>query len=286
MVDSKLIETFLKVVKYMNITKAADSLYLSQSTVSYRLNMLEKQVGVILIEREKGNKGLKLTQRGKEFAKLAKDWAIINEEITKYVNEQREIQELRIAAPDSLNKRLLLKYESLQKNFLTLSLIINTVNSNQVSEEVLQNRADLGFGYFPDDMSNSLIKTKMMGKCSLVVLKKNKNKIFKKYIDISELDKSKELKIQGITYKNKFIDNWIEEDISKTKITVVDSPSLLKNIMQEESWCLIPESFSTMFSSKDNLYIYHLNAPEPSLTWYMIYKRTEEERFKKFITMF
>ena len=39
------IKTFLEIVKYRSISKAAEKLFLTQSTVSHRLNVLEKGIG-------------------------------------------------------------------------------------------------------------------------------------------------------------------------------------------------------------------------------------------------
>ena len=52
----KLVETFVELSKTLNLTKTAENLYLTQSAVSYRLKVLEEDLGVILIEREKDSK--------------------------------------------------------------------------------------------------------------------------------------------------------------------------------------------------------------------------------------
>lgn len=64
-IDSIQIEYFLAVARYLNFTKAAEFLYVSQSAVSRRVAMLEEQLGVQLIKRNKRN--VELTQAGKEF---------------------------------------------------------------------------------------------------------------------------------------------------------------------------------------------------------------------------
>nr|WP_304058095.1 LysR family transcriptional regulator [Enterocloster clostridioformis] len=49
----EMVETFLTILKYENITSAAQSLYTSQSTVSHRLQLLENEVGVPLFIRRR-----------------------------------------------------------------------------------------------------------------------------------------------------------------------------------------------------------------------------------------
>ena len=48
------IEAFLAIVRTESINKAAESLHLSQATVSYRLKTLEQEMGGLLVERRKG----------------------------------------------------------------------------------------------------------------------------------------------------------------------------------------------------------------------------------------
>ena len=50
------IETFLTIVNTKSITRTADLLFLSQPTVSHRLNSLENELGFPLVIRNKGHK--------------------------------------------------------------------------------------------------------------------------------------------------------------------------------------------------------------------------------------
>lgn len=54
--DKDLIETFLAIVDLKTVSGAADILYVSQSTVSHRLNSLEEYLGCALFERQLRNK--------------------------------------------------------------------------------------------------------------------------------------------------------------------------------------------------------------------------------------
>lgn len=59
------IEYFLTVAEFGNITKAAQSLYISQQSLSENIRRLEEEVGTPLFER--GGKTLTLTPAGKCF---------------------------------------------------------------------------------------------------------------------------------------------------------------------------------------------------------------------------
>ena len=62
------IKTFIKIVKYRSISKAAKKLYLTQSTVSHRINVLEEELGVKLIIRRKGYRSIESTHDGEAFS--------------------------------------------------------------------------------------------------------------------------------------------------------------------------------------------------------------------------
>ena len=61
------IATFLAIVKIGSISRAADLLYVSQSTISHRLSSLEAELGVQLILRQKGFRTIELTKDGEDF---------------------------------------------------------------------------------------------------------------------------------------------------------------------------------------------------------------------------
>ena len=52
--EYKQIEAFIAIAELKNITKAADTLFVSQSALSYRLKTLEEEGGVTLVTRNKG----------------------------------------------------------------------------------------------------------------------------------------------------------------------------------------------------------------------------------------
>ncbi len=75
------IKTFLEIVKYSSISKAAEKLFLTQSTVSHRLSVLEEELGVRLIIRRQGHRSIELTNDGEAFLPLAYEYEALWERI-------------------------------------------------------------------------------------------------------------------------------------------------------------------------------------------------------------
>ena len=67
--DTELARTFLSVVAAGSFVKAAERLFVTQSTVSARIRALEEQLRCLLFVRNKG--GTTLTPAGRQFQKHA-----------------------------------------------------------------------------------------------------------------------------------------------------------------------------------------------------------------------
>ena len=63
--DTESIRTFLVLARTRNYTRAADQLFVAQSTVTNRINELEKELGFMLFTRT--NRSVELTVKGEQF---------------------------------------------------------------------------------------------------------------------------------------------------------------------------------------------------------------------------
>ena len=114
--DYNSIETFLAIVETRSLSKASEVLFLTQSTVSYRLKTLENEIGAELIQREQGKTYITLTTKGEEFIDIAKRWRSLHKD-TEIWKTQKPTFELNIGGVDSLNTYIFYKlYEKILKS--------------------------------------------------------------------------------------------------------------------------------------------------------------------------
>lgn len=95
------IEVFLAICKHKNFSKAAQTMFMSQSSISERLRNLESKLGVTLFQRNRGNREITLTPQGTAF----RDLALQHSEITKRmltVGEVSQTIRLRIGCLSSI----------------------------------------------------------------------------------------------------------------------------------------------------------------------------------------
>jgi DNA-binding transcriptional LysR family regulator len=107
-VDSELLKTFLEVSRTRHFGKAAETLYLTQSAVSFRIRQLETQVGADLFTRHRNN--IQLTEAGERLVpyaeKLMETWLLAKKEVLK----SRQHKELSIGAPAMMWESLLISW--------------------------------------------------------------------------------------------------------------------------------------------------------------------------------
>ena len=141
------IHTFLRVVYSNSLTQAANELFVSQPTVTARLQQLEDEVGAVLLHRGKGVRTVELTPRGKAFLPLAERWAALEIETGQFLAQQIRLP-LSIACLDSINLYVLSSlFRDLTRQHPELRLNLRTHESYEIYSLVESHEVDFGFSY-------------------------------------------------------------------------------------------------------------------------------------------
>ena len=141
------IETFLTVVTCGNITAAANELFVTQSTVSSRIQSLENELGAPLLIRAKGHHSVELTGYGQSFVPIASQWTSLWKH-TQSLKAAADISVLTIASIDSVNNYTLVRLfnQHIERN-PNIKLRIHTHHSNEIHGLVQNRIADIGFAH-------------------------------------------------------------------------------------------------------------------------------------------
>ena len=123
--------TFLKVAEYLNFTKAAEALYMTQPAVSQQIKQLEEEVGAKVFIRNKN--GLILTQQGEIVLKYARrQKALYEKMLLEIQNAEKNAGPLRIGithtAESNVTASALAKY-SIENNGVKIMLTTDTINN-------------------------------------------------------------------------------------------------------------------------------------------------------------
>ena len=142
------IEAFLAIARCKSITKAAEVLCICQSSISIRLQNLEKELGEELFVRQKGHREIALTPMGEEFYPLALQYEKLTDQINTLCTVHR--RRLSVSALNSLGSYLLpASYEAFMQKFPDVELNIQDFEVEAACKSILQGQTDIAFNTEP-----------------------------------------------------------------------------------------------------------------------------------------
>ena len=271
------IETFLAIVEGKSILKAAEILYLSQSTVSQRLKNLENTLNVQLIKRHKGIKTIQLTNAGQEFVPFALDFLQLYDKMLETLHNPTKLF-IRVGCSDSLSTYFFAPFwEIFSQKYKKISISVSVLNSDQIYDMVEKKELDIGLPAFSFHNHNVVTRKIYEDKQLLVAsypfpdvmeLSKHNGKYvkeenFKKEtIAIDCLDTSEEI---FIDWGNAFRDwhyQWFQNRISKYRVNTISMVSSF--LKSHKGWTIVPASVASILKEQTELYIYELEDRPPN----------------------
>jgi len=202
-------KTFVTLAETNNFSKTAKKLNIVQSTVSTRIQELEKYLQTTLFERT--NKAVSLTQSGINFLPFAQRIIAIEEEGLNTIHRINYKNTLNIAVVHSLYYRFV---KNTTKKFMNAnddtSIKININHSNIILEMLSDNLIDIGLVYIKPK-SSKLICTATFRDEIILVTKNSKN--FLDEITLNELTNLDLLLADLGDGFNEWLDNQLNKKI-------------------------------------------------------------------------
>lgn len=249
----KEVETFLAVVRTRNITRTAELLYLSQSTVSNRLKSLEQEVGCQLIIRTRGHRTVQLTRQGEEFVPIAVKWKELLDETERLKSAARA--SLRIAANESTYYTWLAPF---LQQFLSRhpgeKVMVRVCDSEYGYTLMERNQVEIGFVSF--DSAREGVVVRCIDRQPLCVVCYCEHPGPEKLLHPKELDPTKEIRFTGGRFAsmNAWHDRWFGIDRS-SPLEVNTSQGIVPLIRGSEYWAICPLRVAHMLSREVPLQI-------------------------------
>lgn len=274
--EYKNIETFLGIVRTRSITKTAENMYLSQSTVSNRLKHLEDELGCQLIQRAKGQRLIQLTQYGKEFIPIAERWMNLFEETTLLREKNRQV--LRIAVNESAYYEFLGPFTiTFLKNHTDVKLSIQICDSGHIYDLAEENLIDYGFASL--ESARNEIVSKCINRQKIYVIKYCENPTEIKKIHPKELDISKEIRFTGGRFTN--FDTWHEkwfENQYAFRVDINSPHAAIPYLKEFDGWSLCPIGLAKTLSKAVRLQLYELEDGLDDRKIYMVQREDNSLR--------
>ena len=143
--DIRLLEYFLAVAKYGNITRASEQLHVTQPTISRQLIELEETVGTTLLIR--GKRQVTLTEAGVLFQQRAEEIVSLMEKTMRDITDQDDLLggTVAIGCVESCVSRMLSNVLSgFSERFPKVKYELYSADGDDIREKL--DRGDLDFG--------------------------------------------------------------------------------------------------------------------------------------------
>jgi DNA-binding transcriptional LysR family regulator len=144
MLDARRLRIFAAVAEEGSFTAAADSLYLSQSAVSQQMAILEREVGLPLMDR--GPRGIRLTEAGQLLAERARS---LLAEMTRVEHEMHRLagapQQVRLGAFPTAGAHLIpLTVQSYRRQHPDSQLVLSAVHAADAAGQLREGSIHVG----------------------------------------------------------------------------------------------------------------------------------------------
>ncbi|HHR6215738.1 TPA: HTH-type transcriptional regulator HdfR [Providencia alcalifaciens] len=171
-VDSELLRTFLEVSRTRHFGRAAESLYLTQSAVSFRIRQLETQLGTSLFTRHRNN--IRLTAAGERLVPYAESLMNTWLQAKKEISHASQHTELSIGATASLWESYLTNWlEVLYNQHDELRLEARVSTRQSLVKQLHSRELDLLIAIEPPKMDE--LESTIIGSIQLQLMASQKN---------------------------------------------------------------------------------------------------------------
>lgn len=272
--DYSYIHAFLQVATYRNISKAASSMYISQSNLSAKISRMEEELGFQVFIRSRGKHNIELTPKGEEFLIYAQQIDYSLRKISSLKNEE-ERTFLSIGANDGIHQFTL--YDFYQKFIIEhpkICLGLHTYHSSDIYTNIMNNRFDLGIVSNPREISG--LKTIPLFDEPLFIIARRDSPYFNG-ITPEQLPGNEEV---FMAYNDEY-KQWHDRLWPNRQyfIRLSDASDLESFMITKDKWALIGISKALQYMKTEKYSIYRLSTEPPVNSFYLVEKESKYEPY-------
>ena len=260
--DTDNLKIYLEIARLKNISAAAKSLNMTQSTVSRRLQMLEEEMDTRLVIRNRGVENIALTPAGEQLVPLSGQLLRMEKDMLQ-LGQHSKKNRLRISVPDSImSYKLKPFFRRLIEEFRDSGITLMMSDSIPISEMVRDRQIDIG-------ITNNIVpfaelkKHELFRESYVLVTHEKKELREGDKIHMKMLDPAHEVYHIFSQDFNRWHNYWIHPGNEKARVNLAHVA--IDFLTDEKDWTILPESVAqTLIEERrgnDDLYMYAL-APD------------------------
>lgn len=278
--DLHQLYVFSKVVEHKSFSKAADNIFLSQSTVSSHIRALERTLNMRLFDRI--GREIILTPYGSRLYQWALKLLLLKDEamldLKEGMNELRGI--IRIAA-SSVPGQFILPHmiKQFRNQYPNAVFHIEQSSSKVAVERVLTGNVDMGLT--GEKYENDKLCYIPLLKEKLVLISSNKTEI-KGSVNIQELLKSPFIMRSAGSGTNAILEQFLKKNkISKEQMNIIayteSGQNLIQYVMDDIGIAIISEIAAKEYSKKQLLKMHEIDGFEDERYFYFVYNKSKTQ---------
>ena len=257
----ELIQNFVTVANTLNITRSSEILFVSQSTVSHRLQLLENALGHPLVYRGRGKRLASLTEQGRTFLPIAEKWLSLWRE-TEMFRSDAPMEHLRFACVSSLATCLLSDFAvEFSARHPNIRLSMQILSSAEIYQMMSRDQLDIGIvlNHVPHQgvQSRVLLSEKMYCVCTDGICPGEKR------VSADILDPAKEIFLNwGVEFSL-----WHDYRFpaATTPLLSVNSMEIICAAMKKyDAWSIVPQTVAEYFTEQGICRQVSLKNPPPN----------------------
>ena len=286
--DLHQLYVFTKVVEHKSFSKAAEDIFLSQSTVSAHIQALEKLLNIKLFDRV-GRESI-LTPQGERLYQwalkllLLKDQALLD--LKEGMTDLRGI--IRIAASSVPGQFMIPRMvKQFRGQYPEVTFHINQSSSKNVAEKVLNGSVDVGV--LGDKYENDKLRYIPLLKEKLVLITSNQNEIVGP-VNIEDVLDYPFVMRHSNSGTNALLERFLKRrKINKDQINIIafteSGQSLMQFVIQDIAISITSETAASEYSSYNMLKMHEINGFDDERYFYLVYNinKTQSLLSKLFI---
>ncbi|MEX3980879.1 LysR family transcriptional regulator [Paraburkholderia sp. EG287A] len=272
MLFSEEINTFLAVVRSGSLLQAAEIVSATQSTVSYRIQSLERRIGHPLLLRSRGARSLSLTSEGERFLDIAERWKMLEIEAEQLqANQERH---LAVGSVDAIAINVLPPFvAALCDATPPVRLHMESAVYFQLTNRVASGHLDVAFTLSPSEHVD-LVSKKIREYPMLVVHASSGDMIASEALDMTDLDQSREI---HLPWSAQF-DLWRSRRGLSRHVNWVEKAHMLAPMLRNGAWAIVPSFLTTPLARQTGCTIHRiaLNPPDPISLYLIVRKQSSD----------
>ncbi len=226
------LEIFVAIVECGNMSKAADKLWITQSSVSQAISEMEKEYNVLLFDRLKS--GLQLTQVGQEMLKYAKNILNLINEMENVLQHESRSPKIRIGASATVGATVMRGYiTDLLKEIPSEDYSVFVSNTTNIEQMLINN--DLDIAIVEGECTNKDLKSEIVMDDRLVLICAPQHKFYgRAKVSLEEIAKEPlVLREIGSGTREQFLESLSEKGLHAEVKWNCNSPDIVKRAVKE-----------------------------------------------------